>query len=266
MTGTTTRTPTTPIAPKSDFPLLERRVHDRRLVYLDSAASSQRPQCVLDAMDNYYTRSHANVHRGVYAIAEEADAHYDSARIKVGRFIGAPRPETEVIFAKNATEGINIVANSWGANNLKAGDVVLLTEMEHHANLVPWLMLAEQKGIELRWLDITDDYRLDLSNLERQLDGVKLVACTVMSNVLGTIPPFAQIAEAAHAVGAIVVAHPYRCHRTRVRLHRVQRAQDARADRDRGTMGSRRAARSDASLPRWRRHDSRCSQGRFHTE
>jgi cysteine desulfurase/selenocysteine lyase len=206
MTGTTTRTPTTPIAPKSDFPLLERRVHDRRLVYLDSAASSQRPQCVLDAMDNYYTRSHANVHRGVYAIAEEADAHYDSARIKVGRFIRAPRPETEVIFAKNATEGINIVANSWGANNLKAGDVVLLTEMEHHANLVPWLMLAEQKGIELRWLDITDDYRLDLSNLERQLDGVKLVACTVMSNVLGTIPPFAQIAEAAHAVGAIVVA------------------------------------------------------------
>jgi cysteine desulfurase/selenocysteine lyase len=157
-------------------------------------------------MDYYYEHNHANVHRGVYAIAEEADALYESARARVGRFIGAPHPETEVIFVKNATEGINTVALSWAANNLKAGDAILLTEMEHHANLVPWLMLAERTGVELRWLDINNDYRLDLSNLDRLLDGVKLVGCTVMSNVLGTIPPFAQIAQAAHAVGALVVA------------------------------------------------------------
>jgi cysteine desulfurase / selenocysteine lyase len=194
------------LAPKGDFPLLERRIHDHQLVYLDSAASSQHPRSVLDAMDHYYENSHANVHRGVYAIAEEADALYESARRRVGRFIGAPHPDTEILFSKNATEGLNMVATSWAAHNLNAGDVVLLTEMEHHANLVPWLMLAEHKGIELRWLDIDDYYRLDLSDLDRLLDGVKLVACTVMSNVLGTIPPMAQIAAAAHSVGALVVA------------------------------------------------------------
>jgi cysteine desulfurase / selenocysteine lyase len=196
----------TPLAPRADFPLLERRIHDRRLVYLDSSSSAQRPRCVLDAMDHYYERSHANVHRGVYAIAEEADAHYENARRRVGAFIGAPNPMTEVIFVKNATEGINVVANSWASRNLKAGDVVLVTEMEHHANLVPWLMLAEQIGIELRWLGIDEEYRLDLSDLDRMLEGVKLVACTVMSNVLGTIPPFRRIADAAHAAGALVVA------------------------------------------------------------
>jgi cysteine desulfurase/selenocysteine lyase len=194
------------LAPKTDFPLLERRVHGKRLVYLDSASSSQRPQSVLDAMDHYYENSYANVHRGVYAIAEESDAYYESARARVGRFIGAPNPATEVLFAKNATEGLNMVATAWAANNLAAGDAILLTEMEHHANLVPWLMLAEHKGIELRWLGIDDSYRLDLSDLDRLLDGVKLVACTVMSNVLGTIPPFATIASAAHEVGALVVA------------------------------------------------------------
>jgi cysteine desulfurase / selenocysteine lyase len=202
----TERLATGSLAPKTDFPLLQRTVHGRRLVYLDSSSSAQRPSSVLEAMDGYYERSHANVHRGVYAIAEEADAHYDSARVKVGRFIGAPHPETEVIFAKNATEGINIVARSWAQKNLKPGDVVLLTEMEHHANLVPWLMLAEQTGIELRWIGIDEDYRLDLSDLDRLLEGVKLVACTAMSNVLGTIPPLRAIADAAHSVGAVVVA------------------------------------------------------------
>ena len=195
-----------PLVPREDFPLLERTVHDRRLVYLDSSASAQRPRSVLDAMDDYYEHSHANVHRGVYAIAEEADALYENARRKVGRFIGAPNPAAEVIFCKNATEGINVVANSWASRHLSAGDVVLVTEMEHHANLVPWLMLAEQIGIELRWLDIDDDFRLDLSDLDRMLDGVKLVACTLMSNVLGTIPPFRRIADAAHAAGAVVIA------------------------------------------------------------
>jgi len=194
------------LAPKEDFPLLSREVHGRRLVYLDSASSSQRPQAVLDAMDDYYRTSHANVHRGVYSIAEEADHLYESARMSVGRFIDAPDPEHEVIFTKNATEAINLVAASWGRSNLRPGDVVLLTDMEHHSNIVPWLALAEERGVELRWLGVDGEYRLDLTELDRQLDGVKLVACSTMSNVLGTIPPFAEIAERAHQAGALVMA------------------------------------------------------------
>ncbi len=191
---------------KKDFPLLGRSVHGKRVVYLDSASSSQRPQCVLDAMDEYYRTTHANVHRGVYALAEEADRLYEASRFAVGGFIGAPDPEHEVIFTKNATEAVNLVAQTWGRSNLQPGDVVLLTDMEHHANIVPWLMLAEERGVELRWLGLDDDYRLDLSDLERQLQGVKLVACTTMSNVLGTVTPFARIAEAAHRAGALVLA------------------------------------------------------------
>ena len=193
-------------AVKRDFPLLGRTVHGHRVVYLDSAASSQRPQQVLDAMDEYYKTSHANVHRGVYALAEEADRVYEGARHAVGRFIGAPDPAHEVIFTKNATESINLVAATWGRANLSRGDAVLLTDMEHHANIVPWLMLADERGIELRWLGIDDQYRLDLGSLDRLLDGVKLVACTAMSNVLGTVTPFAAIAEAAHRAGALVLA------------------------------------------------------------
>ena len=193
-------------AVKKDFPVLAQTVHGHRLVYLDSAASSQRPQAVLDAMDDYYETTHANVHRGVYALAEEADRRYEAARIAVGRFLGAPNPEQEVVFTKNATEAVNMVAQSWGRANLRPGDVVLLTDMEHHANLVPWLMLAEERGLELRWIEVGDDYRLVLDDLDRLVDGVKLVACTTMSNVLGTITPFARIARAAHEAGAVVVA------------------------------------------------------------
>jgi cysteine desulfurase / selenocysteine lyase len=191
---------------KDDFPVLQRPMNGRRLVYLDSAASSQHPRAVLEAMDAYYETAHANVHRGVYALAEEADRQYEGARRAVGRFIGAPDPEHDVIFTKNATEAINLVAATWGRANLGPGDVVLLSELEHHANVVPWLMLAEERGVELRWLDIDDDYRLDLDDLDRTLDRVKLVALTAMSNVTGTIPPVARIAEAAHRVGAVVLA------------------------------------------------------------
>jgi len=193
-------------ARKGDFPVLARTVHGHRVVYLDSASSSQRPQCVLDAMDAYYQRSHANVHRGVYALAEEADRLYETARLDVGRFIGAPHPEHEVVFTKNGTEAINLVAGTWGRANLGEGDVVLLSDMEHHANIVPWLMLAEERGVQLRWIGIDDDYRLDLTDLDRLLEGVKLVALTTMSNVLGTVTPFSRIAEAAHRVGAVVLA------------------------------------------------------------
>ncbi|MGH9280618.1 MAG: SufS family cysteine desulfurase [Acidimicrobiales bacterium] len=187
---------------KRDFPILVN--HSRPLVYLDSAASSQKPRAVLDAMETYYETTHANVHRGVYAIAERATAEFEAARASVARFIGAPSPRG-VIFTKNATEAINLVAQAWGRANLAAGDIVLLTEMEHHANFVPWLMLREQLGVELRFIPVTDDGYLNLDDLERLVDGAKLVAVTAMSNVLGTLPPVRRIADAAHAAGALVL-------------------------------------------------------------
>ncbi len=146
-------------AVRKDFPILEREVAGHRLVYLDSAASSQKPRAVLDAMDHYYATTHANVHRGVYTIAEEATAAYEGVRGQVARFIGAPSPRG-VVFTKNATEAINLVAHSYGRGCLGPGQAVLLTEMEHHANLVPWLMLREEKGVELRFLAVDDDGRL----------------------------------------------------------------------------------------------------------
>ncbi len=191
---------------RKDFPLLARTVHGRPLVYLDSASSSLQPRQVLVAMEHYYETCHANVHRGVYTTAEEATALYEGARVSVGRFIGAPDPEREIVFVKNATEALNLVARSFGTANLRRGDKVLLTELEHHANLVPWLMLSEQLGIELRYLAVDPDGRLDLSDLDRKLDGVKVVAISAMSNVLGTIPPLREITDAAHAAGALVVA------------------------------------------------------------
>jgi cysteine desulfurase/selenocysteine lyase len=190
---------------KKDFPILDQQTHGRRLVYLDSASSSQKPLVVLEAMDRLYETTYANVHRGVYAIAEESTRLYEDARAKVARFIGA-RSRREVIFTKNVTEGLNLVAYSWGRANLQAGDVVVLTEMEHHANLVPWLQLKAERGIQLRYLPLTDDGLLDLADLERLVDGAKLVGVTCMSNVLGTINPVRRIADAAHAAGALVVA------------------------------------------------------------
>ncbi|HUA95340.1 MAG TPA: SufS family cysteine desulfurase [Acidimicrobiales bacterium] len=191
---------------RKDFPLLAKTVHGRPIVYLDSAATALQPRHVLNAMEQYYEATHANVHRGVYATAEEATHRYEDARTVVGRFIGAPDPAREVVFTKNATESLNLVAHSWARSNLQRGDAVLLTEMEHHANIVPWLTLAEERGVELRYLPIDDAGRLDLSDLDRMLDGVRLVGVTAMSNVLGTINPLADIAAAAHAAGAVVVA------------------------------------------------------------
>ncbi len=189
---------------KLDFPILERRVHDRRLVYLDSAASSQKPRAVIEAMRDYYETTHANIHRGTYELAEEATARYEDARAALARFIGAPSPRG-IVFTKNVTEAINLVAHTWGRANLREGDVVVLTMMEHHANVVPWLMLREERGIELRWIPLAPDFALDLTDLDRLLDGAKLVSFTAMSNVLGTIPPVRQIADAAHAAGALVL-------------------------------------------------------------
>ena len=195
-----------PQALRADFPLLAHGVHPNggRLVYLDSAASAQRPQVVLDAMDEYYTTTHANVHRGVYAIAEEATRRFEHARATMGRFIGAPAPSREIVFTKNGTEAINLVARSFG-ERLQPGDVVVLSEVEHHANLVPWLMLAKARGVELRFLSMRDDYTIDLENLDTLLEGAKLLAITGASNVLGNIPDLPPIIEAAHAHGALVL-------------------------------------------------------------
>ena len=188
---------------KADFPILERKVRDQRLVFLDSAASSQKPLQVIRAMDHYYETTHANVHRAAYTLAEEATNALEAARSSVARFIAAVDPN-EVVFTKNATESINLVARSWGAANLEAGDAILLTQLEHHANIVPWQQLAAERGIEIRWVPLTPDGQLDLTDLDRLLDGVKLLAVTAMSNVVGTITPVRALADRAHAAGALV--------------------------------------------------------------
>ena len=205
MTTTVEAGPLEVTALRKEFPLLQQESHGKRLVYLDSASSSQRPRAVLDAMDHYYETTHANVHRGVYAIAEEATRQFEMARKATGRFINAPRPDVEIVFTKNATEALNLVAHSYGRHLLPKGKAILLTELEHHANIVPWLMLAAERGVELRYIPVGEDYRLNLSDLDRLVDGVGLVGISSMSNVLGTINDLAPVLEAAHAAGAVVV-------------------------------------------------------------
>ena len=189
---------------RADFPILQERPHGKPLVFLDSAASSQKPIQVIDAMDDYYRRYHANIHRGVYHISELATEAYEEARASVARFIGTPCA-AECLYVRNATEGLNLVAYAWGRTNVKRGDVILLTEMEHHSNLVPWQVLAEQTGARLRFVPITDDGRLDLRDLDTLLDGAKLFAFTALSNTLGTINPVKHMAARARAAGAVSV-------------------------------------------------------------
>ena len=188
---------------KSHFPLLSEVINGHTIVYLDSAASSQKPLEVIEAMNSYYKTINANVHRGAYEIAAKATDAMEDARAQTASFIGANSPN-EVIFTKNATEAFNLLARSWGGANLGKGDVVLISDMEHHANIVPWQILSAEKGFELRWIPLTQDGCLDLSNLDNLLDGVKLVSVTAMSNVLGTLNPIPQIGERAHAAGALM--------------------------------------------------------------
>ncbi len=207
MTHSETKQPEVSIdlaAIRSEFPLLKRQINGKRLVYVDSAATSQKPQSVLDAMDNYYTTQNANVHRGVYTLAEEATSAFESARARTAKFIGAQDPH-ELVFTRNATESINLVARTWGYQNLRDGDVVVLTEMEHHANIVPWQMLSAERGIIIRWIPITSDYRLDLSDIDALLDGASLLAVTSMSNVLGTVNDLEKLVAAARSAGAKVL-------------------------------------------------------------
>jgi len=190
---------------RDDFPILRQRVGGHPLVYLDSAATSQKPRPVLDAMARYYEDDNANVHRGVYSIAERATAAYEAARAKVARFIGAAGPE-EVIFTRNATEGLNLVASTWGRAHVGPGDEILVTEMEHHSNLIPWQLLAEARGARLKHLSFDARGRLALDDLDRLLsDRTRIVALVHVSNTFGTVNPVAQIAAAAHARGAVVV-------------------------------------------------------------
>jgi cysteine desulfurase/selenocysteine lyase len=193
-------------ARRADFPILAREVRPGvPLVYLDSAATSQKPLAVIAAIDHYYKYSNANVHRGIHVLAEEATALYEGGREKVRGFINAATIK-EVIFTRNATEAINLVAYSWGRANIKAGDVIVYTAMEHHSNLVPWQMLAQEKGARIVVIPVTESGELDLSGLDEILaQQPKLVCVSQMSNVLGTINPVTEIAARAHAAGALVL-------------------------------------------------------------
>jgi len=191
---------------RGDFPILEREIAPgKRLIYLDSTATSQKPLSVIRAMDDYYRRSNANVHRGIHTLAEEATALYEGARDRIARFIGA-RKSREIIFTRNTTESINLVAYSWGRKNLKADDLIILTEMEHHSNLVPWQMLAQERGLRLEFIPVNGDGLLDLDAYRQLLTlAPKLVAFTEMSNVLGTINPAREIIRLAHQAGAVTL-------------------------------------------------------------
>ena len=192
-------------AVRAEFPLLtDRTIDGARLVYLDSGNTSQKPRRVIDAMTTFMEETYAPINRSSYRLAGEATEVYEGARHAVARLINAPSTD-EVIFTKNATEAMNLIAMAWGRANLGAGDVVVLTEMEHHANIVPWQMLAQERGIEIRWIGLTLDGQLDLSDLDQLLDGAKVLSFTAMSNVLGTIPPTQRLCAAAHAVGALAV-------------------------------------------------------------
>jgi cysteine desulfurase/selenocysteine lyase len=191
-------------AVRADFPILQREIDGAPIVYLDSGNTSQKPRQVIEAMDAFMRTSYAPINRSAYRLAAEATDRYEGARTAVARFVNARHPD-EVVFTKNATESLNLVASSWGGANLRAGDAVVLTHMEHHANIVPWHMLAQATGIELRWVPLTADGQLDLTDLDRLLDGAKAFSFTAMSNVLGTITPVARLCEAAHAAGAIAI-------------------------------------------------------------
>jgi len=194
-----------PVGVRLDFPILQQQINGHPLVYLDSASTSQKPQVVLDAIDTYYREYNANVHRGIYTIGEKATAEYERARAKTARFINAPDAH-EIVFTRNATEAINLVAYSWGRQNINRGDAIVLTEMEHHANLVPWQLLVQERDGDLEFIPITDDgiLRLDVYEVLLRLKP-KLVAFTHVSNTLGTINPVREMVEMAHAAGALVL-------------------------------------------------------------
>src|SRR5438067_3486114 len=191
---------------RDDFPILNQNVHGQPLIYFDNAATTQKPRSVLEALRNYYERDNANVHRGIHELSNRATAAYEAARARAGRFINA-RKADEIVFTRGTTESINLVAAAWGPKNLKPGEKILLTEMEHHSNLVPWQMLAERTGARLVYLPVTgDEGSLDLSQLDSLLTKeVKLFAMVHISNSLGTVNPVAELCERARKVGIVTL-------------------------------------------------------------
>jgi cysteine desulfurase/selenocysteine lyase len=190
---------------REDFPILDQEVNGHRLVYLDSAASSQKPRAVVEALEEYYEHDHANVHRGIHELSMRATDAYEGARARAARFMGAADP-AEVVFVRGTTEGINLVASAWGMDNVGEDDEILLTVLEHHSNIVPWQLLASRTGVRLKSLDISDDGRLRMDQLSGLLtERTKLVCVTHVSNTLGTVNPVREIVETAHAVGAKVL-------------------------------------------------------------
>lgn len=190
---------------RSDFPALHQQVHGNPLVYLDNAATSQKPRAVIDAVRAFYERDNANVHRGLHELSARATTAYEEARVKIARFLNAAAPE-EIVFTRGTTESINLVANAWGGIFLRPGDVILLTEMEHHSNLVPWQLLAERTGAKVHFLPINDRFELALDRLDEFLTPeVKLFSFVHVSNSLGTINPAAPLCRAARAIGAVTL-------------------------------------------------------------
>ena len=189
---------------RKDFPVLSERINDKPLVYLDSANTSQKPHVVIDALAEFMATQNAPINRSAYHLAAQATERFESTRSKIAAFINAPRAH-EIIFTKNATESLNLAILSWGRANLNSGDVVVLTHMEHHANIVPWHMLVAERGIVLRWIPLTSDFQLDLTDLDSILSGAKVLSFTSMSNVLGTINPVERLCAAAHKVGALAI-------------------------------------------------------------
>ena len=190
---------------RADFPILSRKINDHPLVYLDNAATTQKPRQVIDAISNYYEQTNSNVHRGVHTLSIEATDAYEVARAKVAKFINAPRPET-VIWTRNTSESLNLVAATWADKNVGEGDNIVITAMEHHSNIVPWQQLAARKHAELRYLAAGKDGLLDMANIESIIDSrTKIVSATHISNVLGTVNPVAELANRAHEVGAVIL-------------------------------------------------------------
>jgi cysteine desulfurase/selenocysteine lyase len=190
---------------RKDFPILDRTIHDKPLVYLDSAATSQKPRAVIDAVVDYYERHNANIHRSVHTLAEEATVMYEEARARLAGFVGAPSSGC-IVFNRGTTEAINLVAHGWGRKFLREGDEIVLSELEHHSNIIPWQLVARDTGAVLRYVPVTEEGRLDLDAFDSLLgQRTRLVAISGMSNVLGTMPPLRRIADDAHAVGALVL-------------------------------------------------------------
>lgn len=191
---------------REDFPILKRKINGKPIVYLDNAATSQKPRQVIETIERYYEEYNANIHRGIYSISEEATTAHENARAKVARFINARSPE-EIVFLRGTTEAINLVANSWGRTNIGPGDGIMLTEMEHHSNIVPWQLLAKEKAAHLKYIGVTSDGLINQEDFHRHLEGggVKLLALTQASNVVGTINPVREMVREAHSKGMMVL-------------------------------------------------------------